>query len=377
MNLDPENTNALLWMLFQAQEGLWRVLAALGLTDSVHGQPAWPFSHRLAAEQLLFDASQVRRLVWLAAAVLLAALSGLLAVVWRRARWGLLGGVLLLALAPQPDWRLLLSPTPPTAFHRPAQTLEASAIVRGQALYQAQCQRCHGADGNGEGPDAARLSMWPPTLNGSLLWKRLDGELFWHVRHGMTDRQGRTTMPGLTDTWRDDQVWDVLAFVRAQAAGQTLRATGKWVFPVHVPDTLVMCRQAPRRLASLQGQRLRLVPAGGPFPAADPRLVTVAVGSAHPSADCHTTDTALAQALTTVLGVAPEALPGHQLLADRHGWLRVRGRPGAVAWSEDDLVCRPGEAQAAVAAPAADGLEALIRRMDREPVRETRGGFPH
>jgi len=32
---------------------------------------------------------------------------------------------------------------------------------------------------------------------------------------------------------------------------------------------------------------------------------------------------------------------------------------------------------ATAAAAQGDGLEALIRRMDAEPVRLTRGGFPH
>ena len=62
--------------------------------------------------------------------------------------------------------------------------------MRGQAVYQQQCLRCHGADGKGEGVDAPHLPMWPPTLNGSLLWKRLDGELFWRIRHGLQARDG-------------------------------------------------------------------------------------------------------------------------------------------------------------------------------------------
>lgn len=378
MSLGPEPTNTLLWLLSEAQQGLWRLLGALGVTDTVHGQPAWPFAHRLAAEQLLFDPGQVKRLWWLGAVALALLVFAAVGLCWRRARWPLVGlGGWLLATLPWPEWQLLRVPTPPTAFHRPDHPFEAGAIVRGQALYQAQCQRCHGDDGRGEGPDAARLAMWPPTLNGSLLWKRLDGELFWRVRHGMLDRQGQATMPGTGDSWSDAQVWDVLAFVRAQAAGQTLRATGAWVFPVPVPDATVSCRGTPRALSSLRGQRLHLVAAGGPFPAADPRLLTVSVGAASADADCQASSPELAQALATVLGVGREALPGHQLLADRDGWLRVRGQPGAAAWSEDDLVCRTAALKPASDASAADGLEALIRRMDAEPVRDTRGGFPH
>jgi len=81
-------------------------------------------------------------------------------------------------------------------------------------------------------------------------------------------------------------------------------------------------------------------------------------------------------------------LPGYQLIVDRAGWLRARGSPGQAAWSEDDLVCRssvtappvdvsPASRGGKAAAPAADGLQALIRRMDAEPVRLLRGGFPH
>lgn len=76
----------------------------------------------------------------------------------------------------------------------------------------------------------------------------------------------------------------------------------------------------------------------------------------------------------------PQQLPGHQLIADKFGWLRVRAQPGAAQWSEDDLVCRtpgrpnPGNpAQAHAQASPADGLDAIIRRIDSEPVRPQRG----
>ena len=81
--------------------------------------------------------------------------------------------------------------------------------MRGQAVYQQQCLRCHGADGKGEGVDAPHLPMWPPTLNGSLLWKRLDGELFWRIRHGLQARDGSPTMPGFASQLSDTQVWEV------------------------------------------------------------------------------------------------------------------------------------------------------------------------
>jgi hypothetical protein len=75
-----------------------------------------------------------------------------------------------------------------------------------------------------------------------------------------------------------------------------------------------------------------------------------------------------------------DRLAGTQLIADRDGWLRVRGEPGKAGWSDDDLVCRSERATAAPGQGAAfltDGLGALIARMDAEPVRFVKGGFIH
>ncbi|MPT04196.1 MAG: cytochrome c, partial [Delftia sp.] len=68
-----------------------------------------------------------------------------------------------------------------------------------------------------------------------------------------------------------------------------------------------------------------------------------------------------------------------QWLGDRSGWLRALSRPGAQGWSEDDLVCRTDTTAKATsgAGAVADGLGALIARMDAEPVRFIKGGFVH
>ena len=390
--LPPELLATLLEGLYAAQQGLRALLHGLGLVPTVHGQPAWPFDHRLAAEMLLADAGHARR-VLLSLLCVGAALTALLcSIAWRRRRKPLwLLALALLVFAPWPSAQLLLAPAVATSLHQSPSGFTAQAIVRGQALYQQHCLRCHGADARGEGPDAPQLAMWPPTLNGALLWKRLDGELFWRVRHGLQGRDGSQTMPGFVGQLSDAQVWQVLDYLQAHAAGQMLRESGSWERPVRLPDMAVQCRQGQRPTArSLAGQRLRVVlPGQGALPTDDPRLVTLAVGpvaalAAEP--DCRSDEAQAQPALALVLGVSVDQLPGHQLIVDRAGWLRARGRPGDGAWSEDDLVCRsaplPSAASAVRVAPASapstsDGLGALIRRMDAEPVRLQRGGFPH
>ena len=374
-SLPPEGLNGLLALLQEAQLGLRALLHTLGLAPDIHGQPAWPFAQRIAGEMLALDAGHARRVATSLACLLLALVAGTVSVFWRRARyalWALVVTVLL--LAPWPESQLLLAPAVPTSLHTSPSGFTADSIVRGQAVYQQQCLRCHGADGKGEGVDAAQLPMWPPTLNGSLLWKRLDGELFWRVRHGMQARDGNPTKPGFDPQLSDTQVWEVLDYLQANASGQTLQESGAWTYPVRMPDARVLCRQGTHRnVRSLVGQRLRVVAEANSLQD-DPRLVTVYVGAAAPDAECQADTPTLRTALALVVGVPAAQLAGNQLLVDRDGWLRARGQPGKAAWSVDDLVCRTTVASAAT---KGDGLDGLIRRMDDEPVRLLRGGFPH
>lgn len=388
--MSPDLLNGLLEGLHAAQQGLRVLMHALGLAPEVHGQPGWPLAHRIAAEMLVVDAGHARRVLGSLACMGIALVLLAVALPWRRARWPLVAlAATVLVLAPWPKAHLLLAPAVPTSLHQSPTGFRAAGIVRGQTTYQQHCVRCHGTDGRGEGPDAPQLVQWPPNLNGALLWKRLDGELFWRVREGMHNRAGVPTMPGTGAALSDQQIWEVLDYLQARAAGQMLRESGTWERPVRLPAMAVQCRQGrARHSVDLVGQRVRVAVAGPGVPtvADDPRLVTLVVGpggtdsECRPQADQHAVD----QALALVLGIPAAELPGYQLIVDRAGWLRARGQPGQAAWSEDDLVCRPATVpQAPTARPVAamagqgDGLEALIRRMDAEPVRLTRGGFPH
>jgi mono/diheme cytochrome c family protein len=387
MNSTPEADwlNLLIGLLQGAQLQLLRMLDAIGLAQHVHGQPAWPWSHRLSGENLLIDLGQARSLAWTLVFVAVAVLALLLALFWRRPRFYLLALVpMLLIAAPWPQAHVVLVPATPTSFQASPTGFTAASIAKGRALYKQNCVACHGADGRGEGALAASLAVWPPDLSGPLLWRRADGDLLWRILHGTRDaQQRRATMPGFGGKIDEAEAWALIDYMKALGAGQSLRSVGNWPQPIGLPDMAVRCgAQPPRSLRSWRGQRVRIV-AGNATPAEDPRLVTVLLLPPSPTAssataDCVAQSAAAWEALALITGTV--RLAGTQLIADRDGWLRVRGEPGKAGWSDDDLVCRSERTPASAgqaAAPPADGLGALIARMDAEPVRFVKGGFIH
>ena len=383
------------------QLGVRALWHALGLSPEVLGQPAWPFAQRLAAEALWWDPGHARRvaltglcLAASASALLLAFAHVLVQALRRRPTgrwtWGLVAVVIgLLLLAPWPAPQLLWAPAAPTSLHHNPLPFTPQHIVQGQRAFAQHCAQCHGSDARGEGPLAAQLPQWPPDLTRGLVWKRLEGELFAHIRHGMHDvRSGRETMPGIATTvLPDDALWAVLHYLQAQAAGQTLRATGVWERPVRLPQLALDCRQGHARHSDqLQGLPVLLaLPTPGVSAPVDPRYVTVGLDARDAAdADCLVQDPDALPALAVLLGLDPQATAGQRLLTDRQGWLRARAIAGQGDWSEDDLVCRSDTRSSPANAPTTaganrtmDGLDALLRGMARDPVQVVRAGFPH
>ncbi|TQK12790.1 cytochrome c [Herbaspirillum sp. SJZ130] len=382
--------DACIGLLLQAmqslQQGLLHVLAALDATRDIDGQPAWPFALRLSGEVMLIDRSVARALLaalaYSAAALLLAAL----ACAWKRARIPLLlaGGALLL-FTPWPDAALFTAPAAPTSFHVSPTGFSASAIVRGERLYTQQCIACHGADGRGNTPLGLSLPVAPPNLSSGLLWRRSDGDIFWSLQHGKGGMPAFATRISVADSWA------LIDYMKANAAGVGIAATGAWPRPVALPDIALACRTpgAPgtpdtTRLSQWHGQRVRLVVAesGKAPPTEDPRLQSVLLDGAAASADsvgaiaCANNQRDTLRAIAIITGTPEDKLPGTQLLADRDGWLRARNAGGE--WSPDDMLCRSTtavEGAGSGAGNAAGGMDQLIAAMDADPVRFAKGGF--
>ncbi|WP_437342585.1 c-type cytochrome [Ruegeria arenilitoris] len=97
--------------------------------------------------------------------------------------------------------------------------------LRGAALYAENCASCHGANLDGQPdwqtPDADGVLPAPPHDRTGHTWHHGDGLLFDYTKLGgeeMLKRMGvsggKSGMPGFADSLSDQDIWDILAFIK-------------------------------------------------------------------------------------------------------------------------------------------------------------------
>jgi mono/diheme cytochrome c family protein len=94
------------------------------------------------------------------------------------------------------------NPIPPTT----------ASILAGQAIFQNNCQVCHGATGEGDGPGAGSLNV--PRYVEHIPYHG-DGNLFIWISEGMPLDSDVKTMPPWKDKLSEEDRWNVINFLRA------------------------------------------------------------------------------------------------------------------------------------------------------------------
>lgn len=122
------------------------------------------------------------------------------------------------ALSAQDDgWKI-----PPTAATETNPLAGAAdAAVKGQSIYQKSCQRCHGADGKGSGPQSDPKAP-AADLTAMSLDSNTDGVLFYKVWNGhepTAARKGR--MPAFRSQMVKDDAWRVVEFMKTLVKPRT------------------------------------------------------------------------------------------------------------------------------------------------------------
>ena len=86
----------------------------------------------------------------------------------------------------------------------------ADQVVRGFCTYETHCVACHGAAAVARQNWVSGMEPQPPyLLDAKHQWK--PRELFWIVKNGIK----MTGMPSWRDSLTDDQIWDVVAWLKA------------------------------------------------------------------------------------------------------------------------------------------------------------------
>lgn len=97
-------------------------------------------------------------------------------------------------------------------------TVDAKLLATGKAIFKDKCQKCHGASGRGDGPDADPDAQEDMDLTrADRAAKNPEGVMFFKVWNG----RKKPKMTAQKDDLTKEQVWAVVAYA------QTLRKAAK------------------------------------------------------------------------------------------------------------------------------------------------------
>jgi cytochrome c553 len=88
---------------------------------------------------------------------------------------------------------------------------EPGMVERSAGHYELVCATCHGSPSVRPAQFAENLSPSPPLLVERMAQWHPDARIFATIKHGIS----RTAMPGWPTQMRDDEVWDMVAFLKA------------------------------------------------------------------------------------------------------------------------------------------------------------------
>lgn len=96
----------------------------------------------------------------------------------------------------------------------------ADAVKKGKGVFTSRCQRCHGPEGKGNGPEADP-KVPPANLTQIKLDENPEGVLFYKVWNGHSARAGsKGSMPAFKVQLVKEEVWRVVEYVKTLHANK-------------------------------------------------------------------------------------------------------------------------------------------------------------
>ena len=88
-------------------------------------------------------------------------------------------------------------------------------LERGRSTYKELCAKCHGSTGKGDGRESGTLKTKPKDFTDCERMAKIDDETRFKVVKGGGKKAGLSKdMPSYSEALEDDEIQDVLAFVR-------------------------------------------------------------------------------------------------------------------------------------------------------------------
>jgi putative copper resistance protein D len=211
--------------------GLMSVAVAaslVGVPVSETEPVVWPFAYRFAPA-VTWNSPFERSQAIVGFGILLAGVLILVVAVRLRSVRPLLiaAGTLFLAGGMYQALTSLSIDAYPTTYAHPTVPDTLESVRRGRELFLANCAVCHGAEGRGDGPAAARLLQLPADLTSPHTTDHTPGDIFWWVTHGLG-----LAMPPFGDRLSVDERWDIVNFVRTLPKSLPPRVSRRILGPV-------------------------------------------------------------------------------------------------------------------------------------------------
>lgn len=108
---------------------------------------------------------------------------------------------------PSDDWRV----HPRWDRRDNPEPMDAASVQAGARVWENECATCHGSGGRGDGPRAGDLRTRPGDFTDPRMWTQSDGAFAYKTL------EGRDPMPGFRGDLSEQEVWQVVNYMRTLA----------------------------------------------------------------------------------------------------------------------------------------------------------------
>jgi mono/diheme cytochrome c family protein len=90
-------------------------------------------------------------------------------------------------------------------------TVDPKLLATGKSVFKDKCQKCHGPNGKGDGPDADPDADNMDLTNAKRAERNSDGVVFYKISNG----RRKPKMPAQKEDLTKEQIWAVVAYVQS------------------------------------------------------------------------------------------------------------------------------------------------------------------